>query len=104
LQIGELDAMAPERRTSLIEEAANVIARLHRLRMSWRSMKAKHFYPEETAPGTWRIWLIDCEGVSTWASRRDSRREWAEFLRFVTPRMLELRKTFLAAYSAGLNL
>ena len=68
---GELQAMDAKRRNSLIDAAANVVARLHRARISWRSMKAKHFYPEELSDGTWRIWLIDCEGVDRWASRRD---------------------------------
>jgi hypothetical protein len=104
IQIGELDAMAPQRRISLIEASAKLIARLHRARISWRSMKAKHFYPEETSPCNWRIWLIDCEGVYNRATRRDCQREWGVFLRFVTPRMHDLRKAFLAAYSAGLNL
>jgi hypothetical protein len=67
-------------------------------------MKSKHFYPEETAPANWRIWLIDCEGVYTRATRRDCQREWGVFLKFITPPMLELRKTFLAAYAASLNL
>jgi hypothetical protein len=59
------------------EAATKVVARLHRARISWRSMKAKHFYPEDIGGNRWRIWLIDCEGVYRWASRRDCEREWA---------------------------
>jgi len=104
LASGEFQEMAAERCDSLIEAAADVVARLHRARISWRSMKAKHFYPEETAPGKWRIWLIDCEGVYRRASRRDCQREWREFLRYITARAPGVRDAFLAAYSpAAIN-
>ncbi len=81
---GALQAMDIRRRDSLIEEAAGVAARLHRTRIAWRSMKAKHFYPEELSHGNWRIWLIDCEGVYRWASQRDRNREWKTFLHYFT--------------------
>ena len=92
-----------ERRDSLIEEAASVAARLHRARIAWRSMKAKHFYPEELSRGNWRIWLIDCEGVYRWASRRDCQREWRTFLRYFTAHTPALREVFSSAYGRGLN-
>src|SRR5205085_9853670 len=41
---GELEQMDAAKRASLIDAAAKVVARLHRARISWRSMKAKHFY------------------------------------------------------------
>lgn len=95
---GEFEAMEPDRRDSLIQAATRVVVRLHKRRMSWRSMKVKHFYPEETAPGSWRMWLIDCEGVYRWATRRDRRREWATFLNFITQRAPTLREEFCGAY------
>jgi hypothetical protein len=48
--------------------------------MCWRSMKAKHFYPERLPSGQWRIWLIDCEGVHRRPSRREYERERLQFL------------------------
>jgi hypothetical protein len=98
---GELQAMDAKRRNSLIDAAANVVARLHRARISWRSMKAKHFYPEELSDGTWRIWLIDCEGVYRWASRRDREREWRTYLRYFTSHSPALQDAFLAAYGSA---
>jgi hypothetical protein len=95
---GELELMDPERRKLLIDAAADVVARLHRARISWRSMKAKHFYPEETRPGTWRIWLIDCEGVYTWATRHDCLREWNTFLKSVGQGGSAVQDALLAAY------
>jgi hypothetical protein len=100
---GELQAMDIERRDSLIEEAAGVAARLHRARIAWRSMKAKHFYPEELSRGKWRIWLIDCEGVYRWASRRDCQREWNTYLRYFTAHTPALREIFSSAYGLALS-
>jgi hypothetical protein len=101
---GEFEAMAPERRNHLIEAAAGVVARLHRARISWRSMKAKHFYPEETEAGSWRIWLIDCEGVYRWATRHDCQREWLAFLKYIAARTPALREAFLAAYFLAISI
>jgi hypothetical protein len=95
---GEFEAMDRGRRESLARAAADVVVRLHERRMSWRSMKVKHFYPEEVAPNSWRMWLIDCEGVYRWASRRDRRREWTTFLNFITQRAPALREAFCGAY------
>lgn len=100
---GSLLEMTIPRRDALIEAAAGVAARLHRARLSWRSMKAKHFYPEELADGSWRIWLIDCEGVYRWASRRDCRREWHTFLRYFTGHTPALKERFVSAYERALQ-
>jgi hypothetical protein len=100
---GEFERMDAAKRDSLIEAAAKVIARLHRARISWRSMKAKHFYPEDLGGNRWRIWLIDCEGVYRWASRRDCEREWRTYLKYFSARTPSLSKAFLAAYSVALS-
>jgi hypothetical protein len=100
---GDLDRMDGAKRESLIEAAAKVVARLHRAHIAWRSMKAKHFYPEELGGNRWRIWLIDCEGVYRWASRRDCEREWRTYLRYFTSRSPALKASFLDAYSLALT-
>lgn len=100
---GELQAMSAERRDSLTMAAAKLIARMHRARISWRSMKPKHFYPEEAAQGEWRIWLIDCEGVYRWATRRDRRREWRQFLRYVVERAPRVQESLIGAYDGALS-
>ena len=100
---GELERMDAAKRDSLIAAAAKIVARLHRERISWRSMKAKHFYPEEFGGGQWRIWLIDCEGVYRRASRRDCQREWRTYLRYFTSRAPALQDAFLAAYRLALS-
>ena len=95
---GELLAMNAERRLSLIEAAVDVVVRLKHAGISWRSMKAKHFYPEESADGGWQIWLIDCEGVYRWASRRDCERDWKKFLNGFIAHSPALEAPFVAAY------
>jgi hypothetical protein len=100
---GKLLEMPTDRLNALIDAAVNVIIRMHQARISWRSMKAKHFYPEELRDGAWRIWLIDCEGVYRWASRRDCDREWKTFVETFTSHTSVLRKPFLAAYHRALG-
>jgi hypothetical protein len=95
---GDLEKMDDANRDSLIEAAANVVVRLQRARIAWRSMKAKHFYPEELGGNRWRIWLIDCEGVYRWASRRDSERAWRTYLGFFTTQAPVLTEAFQSAY------
>src|SRR6476619_2390281 len=104
LHTGELEQMDSAKRDSLIEAATKVVARLHRARISWRSMKAKHFYPEDLGDNRWRIWLIDCEGVYRWATRRDCEREWHTYLRYFTSRVPALKEEFLGAYRSELAL
>jgi hypothetical protein len=101
---GELEQMDQPKRGALIAAATKVVARLHRARISWRSMKAKHFYPEELGADRWRIWLIDCEGVCRWATRRDCEREWHTYLRYFTSRVPALKDEFLGAYRSALAL
>lgn len=100
---GELQTMARERLDALIEAATDVVARLHRAKISWRSMKPKHFYPEETAHASWRIWLIDCEGVCRRTSHRDHDRQWRTYLNYIAARAPSLQDVFVAAYRRALN-
>jgi hypothetical protein len=95
--------MPNDRLNALVDAAVRVVVRLHQARISWRSMKAKHFYPEELRDGTWRIWLIDCEGVSRWASRRDCDRGWNAFVETFTSHTSALQKPLLAAYGRALG-
>jgi len=98
---GDFDKLEPAKRNSLIAEAADVVVRLQRARIAWRSMKAKHFYPEELGGNQWRIWFIDCEGAYRWASRRDLNREWKTYLGWFTAQSPALKDAFLSAYSAA---
>lgn len=95
---GDLGAMESPRLHSLVTAAARVAARLHQSQLSWRSMKAKHFYPEELPNGKWRIWLIDCEGAYRNATQRDCEREWNVFLRYFATHTPSLGRQLTLAY------
>lgn len=76
----ECDKITIEDFPSLAAALIDVIDRLHAAGLCWRSMKAKHVYPERLANGEWRIWLIDCEGVHRRPTRREYAREQRQFL------------------------
>lgn len=95
---GRLLELPKERLNAMIAAAVEMIVRMHKHGISWRSMKAKHFYPEEFADGSCRMWLIDCEGVYRWASRRDCEREWKTFVETLTHHTPSLQKPLFAAY------
>lgn len=103
LHSGELEQMAAAKRDALIEAATTVIAKLRRSRISWRSMKAKHFYPEDLGGNRWRIWLIDCEGVYRWASLRDCEREWRTYLQYFASHAPALRDAFIEAHRLSVS-
>ncbi len=60
---GSLAALNNSSRASLVDAIVSVIERIHDAGLGWRSMSIKHFYPALQDNGSWRIWLIDCEGV-----------------------------------------
>jgi hypothetical protein len=95
---GEFARMNSAQRDALMNAAMDVVVRLERARISWRSMKTKHFYPEEIAPSQWRMWLLDCEGVCFPCTRRDSEREWRSFMRFIRKDAPTFENMFLEAY------
>lgn len=102
LHSGEFEQMDDAKRESLVAAATKIVARLHKERISWRSMKAKHFYPEDLGAHCWRIWLIDCEGVYRWATRRDCEREWRTYLEPFISYAPALQSEFVDAYRIAL--
>jgi hypothetical protein len=95
---GDLEKWPTKPRQSLLNAAVDLIIRMQNLRLSWRSMKAKHFYPEEQRDGSWRIWLIDCEGVYRWATEHDRQREWQTFLKCFAANAPSLYAALVDAY------
>ena len=71
---GALDQLSADPRDALVEATAEVVRRVHDAGFAWRGMDARHLYPEEQAGGSYRIWLIDCEGVHTaWTAAAKAR-------------------------------
>ncbi|NQU25615.1 MAG: hypothetical protein HQ567_30380 [Candidatus Nealsonbacteria bacterium] len=75
--VGRMDSAA---RTMLVDAICVVIERIHDARLAWRSMKTKHFFPRRQDDGSWRIWLIDCEGVHGRVTNHYVGRNRQEFL------------------------
>ena len=68
---------------ALARELVRIIDRIHHAGIGWRSMDIKHFYPVQQEDGSWRIWLIDCEGVFQPAKERHIERERRSVLRAI---------------------
>ena len=83
LASGEVRRLSLLDRRRLVVAIAGVAGLIHQHGLRWRSMKAKHLYPEATGQGDWRIWLIDCEGVRPRATRRQQRRDRRVLLRSI---------------------
>ena len=84
--LGEGLAMSfsESKRSELVSAIISTIMKIRAGQLAWRSMKAKHFYPHEVE-GSWRICLIDCEGVSKNALERDWRRSTSDFIKSLSP-------------------
>ena len=68
------------KRSQLVSAIISTITKIRAEQLAWRSMKAKHFYPHEVQ-GSWRVCLIDCEGVSNNALERDWLRSTSDFIK-----------------------
>jgi hypothetical protein len=80
IEHGAIARLSSQELTCLIDDIVAVFTRLDEAKLAWRSMKAKHFYPERLASGDWRIWLIDCEGAHRSTLPRDRQRGRTSFL------------------------
>lgn len=80
LQSGALYALPPKRLDAVTAAIDQTLRRLRQARLGWRSLMAKHIYPEMLPDGSVRLWLIDCEGVYRVRTRRAHQRDEARFL------------------------
>ncbi len=78
---GWIERLDHAERASVATAVAAVVHRIEAAGLRWRSMKAKHFYPEQTADEACRMWLIDCEGVRAALCHRQNRRDREALLR-----------------------
>lgn len=70
LSTGASQQYSEQSRTRLIDSIRNTVLLIKEKRLAWRSMKTKHFYPQAIGD-EWRMWLIDCEAVTSGGKRRD---------------------------------
>jgi hypothetical protein len=80
IERGAIAALSSHESGRLVDAIVSVFEQLDQSQLAWRSMKAKHFYPERLPNGEWRIWLIDCEGVHRSTLARDRQRGRRSFV------------------------
>lgn len=80
IERGDIAELSARDTAGLVDTIVAVFAKLDESQLAWRSMKAKHFYPEQLPNGAWSIWLIDCEGVHRSRLRKDRERGRRSFV------------------------
>jgi len=100
LRAGSQERAAVESLEPLAEAVALTVRRMHAAGYAWRGVVARHFYPEIRPDSSWRVWLIDLEGVhrrlSPLSIRRDHRRLLESLKGFdIDPEMSRLLATKL---------
>jgi len=78
---GSWHALPQADRMGIVDQIVDTLDRVHAGRLGWRGTSTGHFYPERTPTGGWKLWLIDCEGVHTRATRRTSKRDFRKIAR-----------------------
>lgn len=80
LESGRWYDLPRDRQSSLLRAMVSTMGRIHAAGLGWRGASSRHFYPRWQTDGTWKLWLIDCEGVHrAWSSRivdRDCNKLW----------------------------
>lgn len=99
---GKLVQIGTLARIGLAQALARVVDTLRGARLSWRSMKPKHFYPMQTAESGWRIWLIDCEGLRCNAGVDYFSRDFSKLMKEL--RRIDAPGDFVGALTHHLNL
>lgn len=83
IEEGALEKLQNSERVKLIQTVASVVKQIHDAGYGWRSMNIKHFYPAQQTDGTWKIWLIDCEGIFRPVKTRHLERERRTIIRLI---------------------
>jgi hypothetical protein len=78
---GSWHALPQADRMAIVDQIVDTLDRIHGGGLGWRGTSTGHFYPERTPTGGWKLWLIDCEGVHTRATRRTGERDFRKIAR-----------------------
>jgi len=79
IQNGRWERLSTGCRESLLDAVVSTIRKIHAAGYGWRGTSSKHFYPELHNDDTWKLWLIDCEGVHGRATQRTFQRDFRKF-------------------------
>ncbi|MGH7200066.1 MAG: lipopolysaccharide kinase InaA family protein [Planctomycetaceae bacterium] len=73
--------LTDRQQTRLLEAVVAVTRRIHNAGLAWRGTSSRHYYPLLQPDGSWKLWLIDCEGVHPLYSRGLIARDWDKLIR-----------------------
>lgn len=63
IRSGQWNALTQENQRAILEGMVDVMQSIHQAGLGWRGTCTRHFFPEHSAHDTWKLWLIDCEGI-----------------------------------------
>jgi hypothetical protein len=78
---GRWQSLGRTAQDALLEAVAAAVRRIHTAGLAWRGVCTRHLFPKSAADGSWRLWLIDCEGVHGRAGAKAFRRDRRKLLR-----------------------
>ncbi|MCC7424658.1 MAG: hypothetical protein IT428_30690 [Planctomycetaceae bacterium] len=78
---GRWAAIARSDQDQILENVIATLRRIHGAGLGWRGSSSRHFFPERQPNGQWTSWLIDCEGVHRFASRKTVEQNYAKLVK-----------------------
>ncbi len=78
---GGWQRLSNELQTELLASVAKTLSKIHRAGLAWRGVCTRHFFPSLDNDGTWKLWLIDCEGVHKSYAAKDRRRDHRKMMK-----------------------
>ncbi len=65
----------------LLDKVMDTTIQIYESGLAWKGSSTRHFYPELQSDGSWKVWLIDCEGVHYNVSPKVALREHDKLIR-----------------------
>lgn len=77
---GDWAKLSVSDRSSIFHEVVRTMRRIHGANLAWRGTSTIHFFPQRVG-NSWKVWLIDCEGVHGGATPRDVQRDFKKLIK-----------------------
>ena len=81
LQDGSWQQLSSDQRASLLEAVMATLHTMYTAGVGWRGVSSRHFFPELQSDDSWKIWLIDCEGVHNRVTQKTISRSFQKLWR-----------------------
>lgn len=78
---GDWDGLPRLDRLAILDAVVAATRRIHAGGFGWRGASSRHYLPERLDDGTWRVWLIDCEGVHRGRGKKVVARDFRKLVR-----------------------